>query len=271
MKSGLKIGAVLACLQAAFVLGCASTGGGALTVGKQNFDQPVSQQKVTSEGRRKAKIHTELGALYLQDGRLPVALQEAQIAIDSDPSYALSYNLLGLVKMTMGDNVGAEASFRQAFSIAPNDPEIHNNFGWFLCSSGKEEQSLSHFELAYRHPLYQTPALAYTNAGLCLWRMKQYSKAEGLLNIALRYDGANTQALFTLGEIYLATNRYEEARIKVADLQKMVDPFPEIVWLALRLERAAGDRDAEMKYATQLRRRFADSPEYQKLIKGQYE
>ena len=40
------------------------------------------------DARTRAKLHTELGALYLQANQLATALEELTIAIDIDPSYA---------------------------------------------------------------------------------------------------------------------------------------------------------------------------------------
>ena len=52
---------------------------------------------------------------------------------------------------------------------------------------------------------------------------------------------------------------------------KIATPSPESLWLALRIERRAGERVAEQSYANQLRRRFPGSKEYQALQRGEYE
>ena len=49
------------------------------------------------------------------------------------------------------------------------------------------------------------------------------------------------------------------------------EPSAEVLWLLLRVERQLGDKMAESSLATQLRRKFPDSPEYQKLLKGDFE
>ena len=49
------------------------------------------------------------------------------------------------------------------------------------------------------------------------------------------------------------------------------EPNAESLWLALRIERKLGNREAEAGYASQLRRRFKDSAEYKSLLQGQYE
>ena len=235
-------------------------------------DKPVSQQTAPSGSpRQRAQIHTELGGLYLQDTRYHVALQEAQTAIASDPNYALAYNLLGTVQMYLAQPKAAEEAFKKALDIAPRDPEISNNYGWFLCSQRREAESLAFFETAYTNTLYQTPGKALTNAGICNLQIGKLSDAEKLFLIAVRIDGANTQALYGLADIFYRTKRYEEARSRLSDLEKMMEPTPQILWLALRTERALGDRAGEQRYATQLRRKFQDSAEYQALIKGQYD
>jgi type IV pilus assembly protein PilF len=50
-----------------------------------------------------------------------------------------------------------------------------------------------------------------------------------------------------------------------------VSPNPESLWLAVRIERKLGERVSEQAYATQLRRRFPNSAEYQSLQRGQYD
>ena len=85
-------------------------------------------------------------ALYAQDGRFAVALEEARIAQSADSGYAPAYNLQGLVHMLLGDKTQAEEAFRRALAIAPNDPENHTHtYGWFLCQTGRPADSISHF------------------------------------------------------------------------------------------------------------------------------
>lgn len=250
---------------------CVTTQGGASEEAKAPAVQAMSQQATQSDERQRAKTHTELGSLYAQDGRFAVALEEARIALDADSSYAPAYNLRGLVQMFLGDRGQAEDAFRSALSIAPNDPEINNNYGWFLCQTGRETESIARFRAAYRNQLYQTPTKPYTNAGICLLRIKDYKGAEEHLNTALRYEPGNTQAHYWLAELYYQTNRLAEARLRVSDLSRMIDPTVEVVWLGARIEHKQGDREAELRYTTTMRRKFQDTPQYQKMMQGQFE
>ena len=45
----------------------------------------------------RAKLHTELGSMYFQNGNFIVALEELTIAISIDANYAQAYSTRGLV------------------------------------------------------------------------------------------------------------------------------------------------------------------------------
>lgn len=255
----------------AMLSACATTQGGLAPDGSMQAVQPMSQQTPRTEERKRAKVHTELGALYAQDSRYAVALDEARIALSADSSYAPAYNLQGLVHMALGDRGAAEDAFRHAMSIAPNDPEINNNYGWFLCQTGREAESIAHFRMAYRNTLYNTPTKPQTNAGICLLGMKDYKGAEEHLNTALRLDPSNSLAHYWLAELYYQTNRLLEARQQLADLSSMMDPTVQIAWLGLRVERKLGDREGELRYTIMMRRKFSDTPQYQLMQQGRFE
>ena len=247
--------------------GCTATGFGS----GQGAQQAVSAQPAEGEQQQRAKVHTELGSLYMLDGRSAIALEEARIALSADPNYAPAYNLLGLIHMVLDETRLAEENFEKALRLAPGDPEISNNFGWFLCQSGREQRSFAYLMAAARNPLYATPTKPYTNAGICSLRMKDDKAAEDYLLIALRLSPTNTQALYWLADIAYRKGRFADARQWATDIEKMMEPTAELVWLALRIERRLGNREAEARYASQLRRRFPGSPELRLMAQGQYD
>ena len=252
------------------VAGCASIQGGGSNAG-EGARQAVSREAPVGEPRQRAKIHTELGALYLRDGRFAVALEEARTALSADDSYAPAYNLLGLTHMFLNEPGLAEESFEKALRAAPGDPEITNNYGWFLCQNGKEKVAIEYFMRAASNPLYQTPTKPYTNAGICSIRIKDDKAAEAHLTRALKLDPSNAQALYWLGELAYRQGRFLDARQWIGDLEKLIELPADATWLALRIERKLGGRDGEARHASQLRRKFAGSPEQRKLLNGDYE
>lgn len=231
----------------------------------------VVAQGGVGDPRTRAKLHTELASLYFQDGNMAVALDELRIALDADAGYAPAYNVRGLVRLYLREMSLAEADFKQALRIADSDPEINNNYGWFLCQIGREKESITYFRRAIANSLYQTPERAYLNAGLCSQKAGDLVSAEDFFQKTLRFTPENPQALLQLASLNYKRGNDEAARKLLLTALRVVDPNAEMLWLALRLERRMGDSSAEKNYAIQLRRKFPGSPEYQEFLKGNFE
>jgi type IV pilus assembly protein PilF len=236
-----------------------------------NVEQSVVRQTETNETRQRAKVHAELGALYLQDGRPEVALEEARKSLEADSSYAPGHSLMGLIYMSLRKTELAEASLRRALQFAPGDPEINNNYGWYLCQNNRIKESYNYFQTALGNPLYLTPAKALTNIGICALMEKDDRKGEEYLLRAVRADRSNLRAYYLLADINYRTKRYADARQWLNDLHAKIDPTAESAWLALRVERQLGDREGEARYIGILRRKYRDSFEYQKLSRGEFD
>ena len=200
-----------------------------------------------------------------------VAIDEAKIALAADANYAPAYNLLGLVYMKLNETADARANFERALALAPNDGEFNNNYGWFLCTQGREQDGIRHLMNAVKNPLYTSPSRPYTNAGLCALRLKDDALAEDYLRKAVLADGGNSQALYLLADVSYRKDKLVEARRFINQVHRQIEPTAETVWLALRIERKLGDRDAEASYATRLNRDFAGSKEQRALARGQYD
>jgi type IV pilus assembly protein PilF len=245
------------------------------------FAPPTLAQQPTPEGassapkpkdpRTRAKAHTELGALYFQDGNLIVALEELTLAAAIDPDYAPAFATRGLVLYYVKEFESAEKDFRHALGLEERNPEINNNYGWFLCQTGRERESLQYFERAYGNTLYQTPASAYLNAGACLIKLNELDAAQDALEKSLRLSPGNPQAMYHLADINYRRGDFDAARNRLAEVVRVVEPGPEMLWLLLRVERRLGNRADERSLATQLRRKFPDSAEYQELLRGNYQ
>lgn len=256
---------------AVFLSGCTLTAPQTSTDELASIEVPVSRQSSSNDRRQRAKVHNELGRLYLRDGRFEVALDEVRIAIQADDAYAPAYNLRGLVYMALRKNELADESFRRALALAPNDPEINNDYGWFLCESGREKTSLDYFKVAIANPLYEAPYRPLTNAALCHLRLKEDRLAETYFLRVLEHDRKNATALYWLAEIAYRGSRLEDARLRVQDLHTAMEPIARSAWLALRIARKLGDRQEEARLNSLMRRTFRDTPEYLKLSRGEFE
>jgi type IV pilus assembly protein PilF len=243
-------------------------------------EQPVTtahvpQQPTTQEGadaKTRAEIHMQLGAAYFEMRSFGVALEELNEALKADANYGPAHNMLGLVYMELGEDDLAQRSFERALSINAMDSDANNNFGWFLCKRKRHDEGIKYFMAALKNPLYQTPDKSFVNAGLCARERGDDAAAAKYFDSALRVRPAQAQALYQLADLAFQRDALPEARDYLTRLARVGSPLSaEALWLALRVERRAGDRDAEASYGVQLRRNYPNSRETQALLNRQFE
>lgn len=221
----------------------------------------VSQQQVQKEkedARSRAQAHANLGAAYYQQGKLDIALDEFKLAAEIDPTYAFSFNGLGLVHAAIKQDKEAVESFSRAISLEPNNSEAHNNYGNFLCSRGRYDESIQEYMAALKNPLYSTPAAAYTNAGVCSLKKKDTKAAEGYFQSALSIDPLMHQPAYQLA---LLQYQRKDAASAYKTLQNalMTKPSADILLLAVQVTRALGMREAEQEARIQLYQQYPNS------------
>lgn len=225
-------------------------------------------QHAISREEASAKIHTELAAQYYDRGQLGVALEELSLALQSKSDYAPAYNVRGLVRMALHEDQQADEDFQYSLRLNSNDPDSHNNYGWFLCKRGKELDSIKHFMAALKNPLYSTPGKAYLNAGLCSMKAGNTKDAEEFLQNALTAQPNMPEALLALSNLDFTKEDYAGAKSYFMLFKRNnVSPLTaENLWLAVRIERKLGDKIAENSYAMQLRKNFPDARETQLML-----
>ncbi|MDO8962151.1 MAG: type IV pilus biogenesis/stability protein PilW [Methylophilus sp.] len=222
-----------------------------------------------SAAESSAKAHTELGAAYYDQSKYEIALHEFNVAIKNDPEYALAYNGLGLVHAALGENVKAEKAFQRALQLQPQSSESHNNYGNFLCNLGHYDASIHHFLEAVKNPLYGTPNLAYTNAGICSARNKNLKNAEIYFTKALQIQPLTHSAAYHLANLQFNRGDAKSAKTTLQNTL-IAAPSPEVLWLGIKIERVLGDKDNEASYAIQLRKQYPNAAETQLLLNSQY-
>lgn len=263
---------VAAVLLAAALSGCAGTANAPRQEPQPNLEQKASiQLPVVADARERAKVHTDLGIAYLRDRNFEVALSEVQIAVEMHDGYAPAHNLKGLIHMALGQNEEADAAFRRAIALASSNPEFNNNYGWFLCQTGKVKESFAYFNQVLRNPLYKTPQTVLHNMGVCAILDKDDVSGESYLFRSLKLDPNNLRAYYLLADIGYRNRRYDDARDWLKQLHAKMEPTAETAWLALRIERKLGDREGEARFTGILRRKFRDASEYQLLQRGEFD
>lgn len=225
------------------------------------------QERDTENLKARARAHTDLGAVYFQQNKLEIALEEFTLAAKIDPNFSSAYNGLGLVNSALGKEDVADANFKNAIQLDPVNSEVRNNYGIFLCSKNRIDESIDEFLAAVKNPLYATPALAYTNAAICSMRINKMANAEKYLQQALQIEPLSQAAAYQLASIQFKRNDAVAAKKTLQNLM-LGRPGPEVLWLAIQIERVVGAKDAEASYILQLRRQYPDSEQAKFLQSG---
>lgn len=216
----------------------------------------------------RAQLHQEIAAGFYERGQMEVALQELDQAIKLDPKNPKIYNTYGLVYAVLGQDAKAQENFLQAIALAPNDSEIRQNWGWFLCTHGKAKESIAEFDVAVRNPLYKTPDIALVNAGRCSVEIGDYKAGEEYFKRALSVNGANANAAYSLSLLLYRQGRLDESRAVMKRVVQIGNPSSESLYLGMCIERKLGDRPSETSYVSQLKNRFPDSAEARAIPPG---
>ena len=218
--------------------------------------------------QERAKLHSEIAAAYYERGQMDIALEEANESLKLDPNNANTYNVYGLVYATMGENAKAEQNFQRALQLAPQDSEIRQNWGWYLCMHDRAQQSIGEFERAVKNPLYRTPEIALVNAGRCSASLGDYAAAEQYFKRALAAAPGNPNAAYGLALIAYRGKRYDEARGWLRPAVLQANPAPAALYLGVCLERQLNDKQAEASFTSQLKNRYPDAAETKALPTG---
>ncbi len=231
--------------------------------------QAASSDDEMSQTDRRAMLHTQLAAEYLKRAQYTVAVQEVKEALSSNSRYAPAYGVLGLIYAELHDDSKAVSNFQQALSIAPDDSDINNNFGWYLCNHSRQQEGIQHYLVAVKNPLYTNGDKTFVNAGQCAVSLKDEKAANTYFLQALRLRPDNVVARQELVEQGLRTKDYVQSRQYYNELQRMVQPSSGLTWMGLRLEHALGNTEAETRLANQLKSQYPDSIETTRLLSGQ--
>lgn len=232
----------------------------------------VETRPVTDTGgadaRRRAEVHTALAGEYYARGNHAVALSETRLAIRDDPGYFQAYNMQGLVFMELREDGPAREAFSRALDLAPNNPEVLNNYGWYLCVSNETERGLAMLVKAASDTLYPTPEKAWLSAGLCLKRVGRNNEAEDALRRAVLIRPDLIGALFNLALITFERGAYKDAENYLLRYMRTGAPTLNALVLGVKIARANGDKVGADSFMQQLRRRFPDAPELRALEAG---
>lgn len=217
------------------------------------------RKTVTTDDAVLANIN--LGVEYMRVGSFEKALDRLERARQIDPGYYETYNMLGMLYQQLGELDDADRSFRKALSLNNNDPSTLNNYGQLLFAMKKYDRAIELFLQAARNPLYETPAIAYYNAGRCAQADNDLTTAENFYRRALEAQPTMPESLIRMAEISFNSKNYLSARGYLERYLGNAKHTAKSLWLGIQIEQQLGDDDTVSSYALLLKNTFPDSKE----------
>ena len=222
-----------------------------------------------TKNERASAVNVQLGIGYLQQNNLVLASEKLNKALRQNPKSAAAHNAFAILQDRLKQLDKAEYHYEKATSLDPGDSQAANNFGAFLCRNGRELEAEEHFLRALKNPLYNTPEYAYTNAALCLIKIKQTEKAKEYLSEAMAAKGNFGPALLTMGDLLFEEGDYSKAKPYLDQYHLVAKPSARSLWLAIRNTLELDTHGDVAELAQRLETEFPDSPEYESWQKIQ--
>lgn len=157
---------------------------------------------------RNALILNNLGLAQTKQKRYPEALEYLQRAMRLKPNYTGPHLNLGIAYEEMGEHEKAELQFRAAVALSPLDAEARNKLGKLYFDTGR----LAEAEEQFRRSVESKPNwTAYSSLGDIYLRGENPTRAEQAFRQVLTLNPFDSHAHFSLGGIYAASGRRNEA------------------------------------------------------------
>jgi predicted CXXCH cytochrome family protein len=159
-------------------------------------------------------VHSELGLLYRQLGRVPDALRALKKAVKVDPRFPPAHHNLGGLLLDSGDLKAAEESFREAIRLQPDLAASHASLGRLLMNRSDFVEARFHFARAIREA--EKGDAAFIDAHMALGGMDELdsrlNEAIGHYRAVIDVAPDFHKAHLSLGSIFVMQGNRVEAR-----------------------------------------------------------
>ncbi len=159
-----------------------------------------------------ADLHNSLGALLFRERRIEEARRELETARSLDPKLVMAHYNLGLLSFERGDLSASAESFERAVELDPKKPQYRFSLARAYRASYLFERAAEAFRAGLA--LDPPPSMARgarLELALSLRHQGLLFDAEAELRKLLSEDASDSDALFQLGRLYVAMNRYADA------------------------------------------------------------
>jgi Flp pilus assembly protein TadD len=188
-----------------------------------------------AQGSPEGESHFNSGLIHLREGRVDLAIEEFERAVDADGKNPYFRKGLGQAYAGRGDFKDAIKEFQKALELNPYYVDVRNDLGSALILAGKREEGKKEFLTAYADATNPTPEVSARNLGQAYFDEKNYPEAINWFRTAIGRAPSYPDPYLGLAAALVATDRLDEAVIL---LESGVEAAPDAPGLLLAVGQA---------------------------------
>ena len=182
----------------------------------------------------------------------PKVISAAQKALEIDPELAEAHARLADIDQERFQWSDAEAEYKRALELKPNDAAVHRAFAVWLAAQGRTEEAVAWSRRARELDPLGTSG---NTLGLMLFHARQYDEAERELRSGLALRPDDSVALWYLGFVLIAKGVPQEAIPVLEKALSVSDRSPAVIGVLVRAYAFAGRRADALRLLAELKRR----------------
>jgi len=182
----------------------------------------------------------------------PKVISAAQKALELDPELAEAHARLADIYQQLFRWSDAEAEYKRALELKPNDAATHLGFALWLACQGHTEEAVAWSRRARELDPLGTSG---SSIGHILIYARHYDEAIHELRSVLALQPDDAEALWYLGIVFIAQGRPEQAIPVLEKALSVSDRSPVILGFLVRAYAFAGRRADSLRLLAELKRR----------------
>ncbi|AEP29159.1 type IV pilus biogenesis/stability protein PilW [Brumicola nitratireducens] len=207
-----------------------------------------------------AKNRVSLGLTYLNNGNFSQAKANLDKALNFAPKSADAHFAMAYYYQQVDELALTEEYYLKALKLAPENPNIINSYGAFLCEQGRYEKAKSYFLKAVSSKSYVSTAETYENLAICAVDQGKTDEAVGFFESALNHQPTRGKSLFFLAQLQKEQGNYGEAKKTLWKYDRVSRVSPESLWLSYEIAQGLSDTEAALGYGELMKSMFPEHP-----------
>lgn len=207
-----------------------------------------------------AKNRVSLGLTYLSNGNFSQAKANLDKALNFAPKSADAHFAMAYYYQQVDELALTEEYYLKALKLAPENPNIINSYGAFLCEQGRYEKAKSYFLKAVSSKSYVSTAETYENLAICAVDQGKADEALGFFESALNHQPTRGKSLFFLAQLQKEQGNYGEAKKTLWKYDRVSRVSPESLWLSYEIAQGLSDTEAALGYGELMKSMFPEHP-----------